>query len=93
MKISEKYQPTTAKLQIDKLCSPISKEKEMWVQWTVLKTKRHNISEKPFGYPEAISESCLGYQKQLFRIWEQEFTSDFISYPKTFCRYERDIRN
>ncbi len=57
---------------------------------------QNGLSESCLGYqkqPKAISESCLGYQKQLFRIWEQEFTSDFISYPKPFCRYERDIRN
>ncbi len=32
------------------------------------KVTHHNISENPFGYPKAISENCLGYQKELFRI-------------------------
>ena len=25
------------------------------------KTNRHNISEKPFGYPKSLSESCFGF--------------------------------
>ena len=32
------------------------------------KARRHNITEKPFGYPKPISESCLGFQNELFRI-------------------------
>ena len=55
-----------------------------WKVCTLTKAKRHNISEKPFGYPKAISENCLGYHKELLRIWEKEFTIDFIWYPKTF---------
>ena len=57
------------------------------------KAKCHKISEKPFGHVKAISENCLGYQKKLFRIWEQEFTLGFIWYPKTFCGHECNIRN
>ncbi len=32
------------------------------------KARRHNISEKPFRYPKDISESCLGFHKELSRI-------------------------
>ncbi len=49
-------------------------------QWIDCKAKRHKYSKKPFGYPKAISEN--------FRIG-----NTFFRYPKTFCWYERDIRN
>ncbi len=35
--------------------------------------RRHNISEKPYGYPKDISESCVGFHNELSRIWKQEF--------------------
>ena len=30
--------------------------------------ERYSISAKPFGYPKDISESCKGFQKDLFRM-------------------------
>ena len=68
--------------------------------WIAAKAECHKMSEKPFGYTKAIPENCLGHQKDLFffcfvfcfLIWEQEFTVEFISYPKTFFAYNHVIQ-
>ncbi len=48
------------------------------VRQSVIKYQK-NLSDIPKLYPKTVKE--------------QEFTLDFIWYPKTFCGYENDIRS
>ncbi len=46
----------------------------------VVEARHHNISEKPFRYPKHMSETCFGFQKELFRISKQ--TCNMFVYQK-----------